>query len=81
MFFGKINYQDGKEVQMTDVRCIWYWKGAASIIDLAQNGVKYPEDCKFTVSVEEITITDAREIIPCTNEATKIIKAVKEWRA
>jgi hypothetical protein len=81
VFFGRINYQDGKEVQMNDVRCIWYWDGAASIVELAQNGVKYPENCKFTVTVEELTIIDAIEIIPCTEEATAIIKAVKEWKA
>lgn len=83
VFFGRINYQDGKEVQMNDVRCIWYWDGAywdgaASIVELAQNGVKYPEKCKFTVTVEELTIIDAIEIIPCTEEATAIIKAVEE---
>lgn len=81
VFFGRINYQDDKEVQMTNARCIWYWCGAASIVELAQNGVKYPDKCKFTVAVEEITITDAIEIIPCTEEATAIIKAVKEWQA
>lgn len=81
VFFGRINYQDGKEVQMNDVRCIWYWGGAASIVELAHNGVKYPENCKFTVTVEELTIIDAIEIIPCTEEATAIIKAVEEWKA
>lgn len=81
VFFGRINYQDGKEVQMTNARCIWYWSGAASIVELAQNGVKYPDKCKFTVAVEEITITDAIEIIPCTDKSTAIIKAVKEWQA
>lgn len=81
VFFGKINYQDDKEVQMTDARCIWYWAGAASIVELAQSGVKYPDKCKFTVSLGEITITDAIEIIPCTDKSTAIIKAVKEWKA
>ena len=81
VFFGRINYQDDKEVQMTNARCIWYWCGAASIVELAQNGVKYPDKCKFTVAVEEITITDAIEIIPCTDKSTAIIKAVKEWQA
>ena len=76
VFFGKINYQDGKEVQMTDARCIWHWVGAASIVELAQNGIKCPDECKFTVTVEELTITDAIEIIPCTDKSTAIIKAV-----
>ena len=81
VFFGKINYQGGEEVQMADARCIWYWDGATSIVELAQSGVKRPDNCKFTASVEEITITDAIEIIPCTNEAINNIKAVKEWKA
>lgn len=81
VFFGKINYQDDKEVQLNDARCIWYWKGAASIVELAQNGVRYPDECKFTVAVEEITITDAIEMIPCTDKSTAIIRAVKEWQA
>jgi hypothetical protein len=81
VFFGRINYQDGKEVQMNDARCIWYWDGAASIMELAISGTKKPNNCKFTVRVEELTITDAIEIIPCSEEATAIIKAVKEWKA
>lgn len=81
VFFGRINYQYGQEVQMNDARCIWYWYGAASIIELSLSGTKKPNDCKFTVAVDEITITDAIEITPCSEEATAIIKAVKEWKA
>lgn len=81
VFFGKINYQDGREVQLTDVRCLWYWDGAASIVELAHSGTRKPDKCKFTIEVNELTITDAIEIIPCTDEATTNIKAVEEWRA
>ena len=81
VFFGKINCRNGQEVQMTDARCLWYWDGAASIIELSLSGTKKPNNCKFTVTVEEITITDAIEIVPCSEEATAIIKAVKEWKA
>ena len=81
VFFGRINYRYGQEVQMDDARCIWYWDGAASIMELSLSGTKKPNNCKFTVTVEEITITDAIEIISCTEKATAIIKAVKEWKA
>ena len=43
-------------------------------------GVKYPEDCKFTVAVNEIIITDVIEIIPCTEEAIKNLESVKIWK-
>ena len=43
-------------------------------------GTKNPENCKFTVYVDSITILDAVEIIPCTDEAIKSIEEVKVWK-
>lgn len=80
VYFGKIASRNGQEVEMTDVRNIWYWDGAASILQLAKEGVKAPKNCKFTVSVDSLTLTDAIEIIPCTEAAIKNIKAVAEWK-
>lgn len=81
VFFGKIKERTGDEVTMTDVRRIWYWHGAASISQLAMEGVKHPELSKFTVTVPEMTILGVIEIIPCTDEAVRNIKAVGEWRS
>ena len=81
VFFGKIKERTGDEVVMTEVRRIWYWNGAASISQLAMEGVKHPELSKFTVTVPEMTILGVIEIIPCTDEAVKNIKAVGEWRS
>lgn len=80
VFFGNIKERNGQEVTITNCRRIWYWDGAASISQLALEGVKNPENCKFTVTVPELTILDAIEIIPCSETAVKIIKGVKEWR-
>lgn len=80
VFFGHIKERNGDEVVMTEVRRIWYWNGAASISQLAMEGVKYPELSKFTVTVPEMTILGVIEIIPCSEEAVKNIKAVGEWR-
>lgn len=80
VFFGKIKARTGDEVVMTEVRRIWYWNGAASISQLAMEGVKHPELSKFTVTVPEMTILGVIEIIPCTEEAVRNIKAVGEWR-
>ena len=49
VFFGHIAERDGDEVTMTDVRRIWYWDGAASLSQLAVDGVSKPKNCKFTV--------------------------------
>lgn len=80
VFFGTLIEKNGKEVTLENCRRIWYWEGAASISQLAVDGVKKPEQCKFTVSVNSIAILDAIEIIPCTETAIYSIEGVKEWK-
>lgn len=80
VFFGTLAEKDGQEVKLENCRRIWYWAGAASLSQLAKEGVKNPGDCRFTVSVDEIVVLDAIEIIPCTVEAIKIIEGVEEWK-
>jgi len=81
VFFGNIAERNGSEVRMTNVRCLWHWSGALSILELAKKGTENPRDCKFTASVDSITIIDAIELIPCTSEAAESIGGVAEWRA
>ena len=80
VFYGEIKEQKGSEVVMTNARCLWSWQGAASLLQLALEGVTDPLECKFTVYVPEIALIDAIEIIPCTDEAVQSIEGVKEWR-
>ena len=81
VFFGTLKEKNGTEVILTDCRRLWYWDGAASISQLAVDGTSKPNNCKFTVTVGEITITGVIEIIPCTDKAIKSIEGVKEWKA
>lgn len=81
VFFGEIKERNGDEVTMTNVRRIWYWSGAASLSQLAVDGVSKPEDCKFTVYVKEMIILGVIEIIPCTEKAIKSIEGAEEWKA
>ena len=78
--FGTLVAQEGQEVTLKNARRIWYWDGAASLSQLAKDGTSKPENCKFTVFVDSITILDAIEIIPCTVKAIKSIEGVKEWK-
>ena len=48
---------------------------------MAVDGVSRPCNCKFTVTVPEMTILGVIEIIPCTDKAMDSILGVKEWRA
>lgn len=80
VFFGEIKERNGKEVTMTNVRRLWYWDGAASISQLAQEGTVRPNNCKFTVTVDEVLVLDAIEIDKCSDKAIKSIEAVTEWK-
>lgn len=80
VFFGHIKERNGREVTMTEVRRLWYWDGAASISQLAKSGTTKPQNCKFTVAVDEVLILDAIEIDECTAKAVHSIKGVREWR-
>ena len=71
---------DKLKVRMKDVRRLWYWNGAASLSQLATEGVTKPDDCKFTVTVESETIVGVIEILPCTPKAIKSIESVKVWK-
>ncbi|MCM1301956.1 MAG: hypothetical protein NC226_09575 [Bacteroides cellulosilyticus] len=81
VFFGEIKERNGQEVVMTNCRRLWYWEGAASLSQLATEGTSKPRDCKFTVTVEEMTIFGVIEIIPCTEKAIQSINGVAVWRA
>lgn len=78
--FGELVEHKGREVTLKDARRIWFWAGAASLSQLAKDGTTDPSSCKFTVTVDSITILDAIEIIPCTDKAIKSIEDVEVWK-
>lgn len=80
VFFGVLAEKSGREVKLTNCRRLWYWDGAASLSQLAAEGTAQPSECKFTVTVEEIVILDAIEIIPCTHKAIESIEGTKVWK-
>ena len=79
VFAGEIVERIGPEVKMKNARRLWYWSGAASLSQLAMEGVKNPEQCKFPCEVKEIVLTEAIEIIKCSEVVKKNIKEVPVW--
>jgi len=80
VFAGYIESRNGQEVVMKKARRLWYWDGAASLSQLAVEGVKKPQNCKFPCEVEKIELLNAIEIIDCTEVARKCIQGVKVWQ-
>ena len=79
VFAGYLVKREKKEVVLKNARRIWYWEGAASLSQLAMEGVSKPEKCKFPCEVDEILLTEMIEIIPCTQKAKESINSVKIW--
>lgn len=79
--YGTLLRRIEKEVLLGNARRLWYWEGAASLSELSLSGTKNPTDCKFSVKIPLILLTEAIEIIPCTHNATISIEGVLEWKA
>lgn len=77
---GYLAGRNGKEGVLKNAIRIWYWEGAATLSQLATEGVKKPGGCKFGMPVNEITITEIIEVIPCTEGARESIEGVKSWK-
>ena len=80
VFAGYIEKREGKEVTIRSARRLWYWSGASSLSQLANEGVKNPQDCKFPDEVDRILVTDAIEILDCTKKAKNSIASVIPWK-
>ena len=79
VFVGVLEEKTGAECIVSNARRIWYWDGAASLSQLALEGVKKPENCKFPPPVEMVILPNCCEIIPMREEAIESINNVREW--
>lgn len=80
VFYAEIKERRGSEADLVNSRRLWYWDGAASLSQLATEGVTRPERCKFTVTVPSMTVLGVIEVIPCTEAAVKSIDGVRVWK-
>lgn len=73
------------DVVLLDSRRIWYWKGAASLSEIAVYGCKESErkDCKFGAKLETLKLrySDTCEEIHCQPAGRKMIEDQPEWIA
>ena len=79
VFAGYLDSRKDKEAVILHARRIWSWEGAASLSQLAQEGTSKPDKCKFPCEVDKIVLTEAVEVIDCTEKARKSIGGVAVW--
>jgi hypothetical protein len=80
VFAGTLAARNGREALVTSARRLWYWDGAASLSQMSVDGVSKPKNCKFPTEVERVLLTEAIEIIPCTEAARASIAGVPTWQ-
>ena len=80
VFAGYLEKREGQEVILRNSRRIWYWDGAASLSQLAMEGVSKPENCKFAMEVGKEELLHVIEILTCTEKAFNSITNVKVWK-
>jgi hypothetical protein len=78
---GYLKSREGKEAVLLDSIRIWQWSGAATLSQLAMQGVNNPDSCKFAMPIStDHTLTEVIEVISMTEEAMNNIKNIKSWK-
>ena len=81
VFAGNLVSRKGQEVVLNRARRLWYWKGAASLSQLAVEGTQCPNECKFPCEVPRVELLNAIEILDVTKAGEKSITDVPVWKA
>ena len=80
VFYGTLVELEGRRAKIINARKIFYWDGANCLEQLSMEGTKAPDNCKFTMRVDEIEVFDLIQLLPCSDDAINNIEKVKEWK-
>lgn len=75
-----IDTLSGRVVKLVNSRRCWSWSGSATLSQMALEGVKNPDKCKFSVSLPEIEVVNVIEIMYLTQEALTNLNEVPVWK-
>lgn len=81
VFFGTLLTPEGTDVVLAGARRVWRWTGAASLSQMAMEGVSRPAECRFPCPVLRVHLFGVIEILDVTPRARKVLEAVPVWSA
>jgi hypothetical protein len=73
--YGTLVDRRGKEVDLANAKRIWSWSGANTLHEIALRGVG--SGSRISDAVDRITVTEAIEIIDCSDAAVENLEAAK----
>ncbi len=79
--FGTLRSQNGRQVELENARRLWRWDAAphgVSLSEVARHG-SVGTRSKICCVVDEMSILDGLEVIPCTDEAAKVIEGAEVY--
>ena len=71
---------DKYTTELMNVRRVWYWDGAATLTQLAEEGVTNPDECKFTMWQDSLVVAGVIEFHEAKKKAQEIIEKVRIWK-
>jgi len=80
VFYAKVESRKGREAVLLDSKRIHYWDGAASLSQLAMQGVSKPENCRIPCAMKRHEVTEVIEVIDMTVKAKLSLDGVAVWK-
>lgn len=80
VFAGYMDKKEGQNAIVLQARRLWFWKGAASLSQLSQEGVTCPNECKFPMEVPSVELDQVIEVLQCSEKARLSIADVPVWK-
>jgi hypothetical protein len=73
--YGELVSQNGRQIELKNARRLWRWDVAPHGISLSEVATYGPvgSRSKICCAVEQMTVLDGLEVIPCTFQAAKVI--------
>ena len=78
--FGELIKKVGDEVTLINSRRIWAWIGAATLSQIASEGIKNIKKSKITMPEKKIILLGVTEIIELDDKAIANLKRHPEWK-
>lgn len=70
---GTLGAKSGKEVRLENALRLWLWKGAFTLSQVAEQGVK--KGSRVGAPIPQLELTEAIEIFPITDAAFATVEA------
>ena len=77
VYLGYIQELAGTEAIVTDCQMLWQWSGAATLLQVANDGC---ESENLTPPVKKLYLSEVIAIIPITDKANSKLSKLKLWK-